>query len=288
MTALAATHPRLALVSDGGDAISDIGTQVWHTLRAEALRVIATEKALRGFFNAAVLAHDDFSSALSALLARKLGDRHISPERLEDLVRTATADDPDLVRSGVNDLMAALNRDPAADSYLTPFLYYKGFHALQAQRVGHWLWHHGRRDIAHFLQNRVSEVFAVDIHPAVPIGHGVFIDHATGVVIGETAVIGNDVSILQGVTLGGTGKQQGDRHPKVRDGVLLAVGAKVLGNIEVGARAKVGAGSVVLKDVPPGATVAGIPAKIVGWARDGATVPGLSMDQSLPDPDYSI
>ena len=266
----------------------DFGCEIWDTLRSEAFRVIAAERALRGFINTAVLAHEDFSSALSALLARKLGGPHISSERLEDLVRTAIADDPELVKTSIADLMAALTRDPAADSTLTPFLYYKGFHALQWHRISYWLWSRRRRDMAHFLQNRVSEVFAVDIHPAVPIGRGVFIDHATGVVIGETAVIGDDVSILQGVTLGGTGKQHGDRHPKVRDGVLLSVGAKVLGNIEIGRRAKIGAGSVVLKDVPEFATVAGIPARIVGWNRDTAAVPGLSMDQSLPEPDYHI
>ncbi len=266
----------------------DMGCEVWESLRNEAFRVVANERALRGFINTAVLAHDDFSSALSALLARKLGGPHISSERLEDLVRTATTDDPELIKSGIADLMAALTRDPAADSYLTPFLYYKGFHALQWHRISHWLWNRRRREVAHFLQNRVSEVFAVDIHPAVPIGRGVFIDHATGVVIGETAVVGDDVSILQGVTLGGTGKQHGDRHPKVGDGVLLSVGAKVLGNIKIGRRAKIGAGSVVLKDVPECATVAGIPARIVGWCSDAAMVPGLSMDQSLPEPDYHI
>ncbi|MEI7610214.1 MAG: serine O-acetyltransferase EpsC, partial [Rhodospirillaceae bacterium] len=170
---------------------------------------------------------------------------------------------------------------------LTPFLYFKGFHSLQWHRVGHWLWKHGRQDFARFLQSRVSEVFAVDIHPAVPVGNGVFIDHATGLVVGETAVIGDDVSILQGVTLGGTGKEHGDRHPKVRDGVLLAAGATVLGNIEIGRRAKVAACSVVLKDVPARATVAGVPAKVIGWCQD-ATIPALAMDQSLPEPEYYI
>ncbi|MEI6559529.1 MAG: serine O-acetyltransferase [Rhodospirillaceae bacterium] len=273
-------------LSDGQNN-TDLGNDVWEALRGEAFRAIANEKALRGFINTAVLAHEDFSSALAALLARKLGGPHISAERLEDLVRTASADDPELIRSGLADLMGVLTRDPAAESYLGPFLYYKGYHALQWQRISHWLWKRRSRELAYFLQNRCSEVFAVDIHPAVPIGRGVFIDHATGVVIGQTAVIGNDVSILQGVTLGGTGKETGDRHPKIRDGVLLSVGAKVLGNIEIGARAKIGAGSVVLKSVPPCATVAGVPAKIIGWCRD-TSIPGLSMDQSLPEPDYSI
>jgi serine O-acetyltransferase len=190
-------------------------------------------------------------------------------------------DDPAIILAAMADLTAVRTRDPAAESYLTPFLYYKGFHALQWHRIGHWLWQSDRRDLAHFLQSRVSEIFAVDVHPAVPIGRGVFIDHGTGLVVGETSVIGNDVSILHEVTLGGTGKERGDRHPKVRDGVLLCAGAKVLGNVEIGRDAKVGAGSVVLKDVPPCATVAGVPARIVGWCS--GTVPALEMDQSLPE-----
>ena len=202
-------------------------------------------------------------------------------ERLGDLVLAAMADEPAIIAAAAADLVAIRTRDPAAESYLTPFLYYKGFHALQWHRVGHWLWRSRRRDLAHFLQSRASEVFAVDIHPAVPIGSGVFIDHGTGLVVGETAVIGDDVSILHEVTLGGTGKERGDRHPKVRNGVLLGAGAKVLGNVEIGRDAKVAAGSVVLHDVPPGATVAGVPARIVGWSS--GSVPALEMDQSLPD-----
>jgi serine O-acetyltransferase len=241
---------------------------------------------LRGFINQVILSHDDYGTALAATLVHRLGDRDIPADLLQSLVHEAISDDPDIVDSGVADLIAIMTRDPAADSYLTPFLYYKGFHALQWQRVSHWLWNNCRLSLAHFLQSRVSEAFAVDIHPAVPIGRGVFIDHGTGVVVGETAVIGNNVSILQEVTLGGTGKEHGDRHPKVRDGVLLSVGAKVLGNIELGAGAKIGAGSVVLKDVPSCATVAGVPARVVGWCS--GTVPALAMDQGLPEPDYSI
>jgi serine O-acetyltransferase len=228
-----------------------------------------------------VLRHKSFGRALASLIAGKLAERFMPTERLEDLARGAMAADAQIIDAARADLVAIRTRDPAAENFLTPFLYYKGFQALEWHRVGHWLWQQGRRDLAHHLASRVSEVFAVDIHPAVPVGRGVFIDHGTGIVIGETSVIGNDVSILQNVTLGGTGKERGDRHPKVRDGVLLAAGAKVLGNIEVGARAKVGAGSVVLKDVPPCATVAGVPARIVGWCSD--MVPGLAMDQSLPE-----
>ncbi len=255
--------------------------ELWERLRGEAVHAAAKEEMLRGFLDLAVLRHDGFASALGVLLSGKLAERFMPAERLEDLVHEATTEDPAIIAAAIADLIAIRTRDPAADSYVTPFLYYKGFHALQWHRVGHWLWRHQRRNLAHFLQSRVSEVLAVDIHPAVPVGSGVFIDHGTGLVVGETSVIGNDVSILQEVTLGGTGKERGDRHPKVRDGVLLAAGAKVLGNIEIGRGAKVGAGSVVLKDVPPCATVAGIPARIVGWCRE--MVPALAMDQSLPE-----
>ncbi len=266
---------------------SPVGDELWQTLRADAARVADEEKALRVFLTESVLAHDCFGSALAGILVRKLADRAMPAERLADIVRAAMDSDAGIVGAAAADLAAILARDPAADSCLTPFLYFKGFHALQWHRVAHRLWGQGRHDLAHFLQSRVSEMFAVDIHPAVPVGRGVFIDHGTGVVIGETAVIGNDVSILQNVTLGGTGKEHGDRHPKVHDGVLLAAGAKVLGNIVIGAHAKVGAGSVVLKDVPGCATVAGVPAKIVGWCRD-ELAPALSMDQSLQQGDYSI
>ena len=255
--------------------------ELWEELRLEASRVAAREEMLRGFLDVAVLRQTNFASGLGALLARKLAELSVPAERLGDLTLAVMTDESSIIAAAAADLVAIRTRDPAAESYLTPFLYYKGFHALQWHRVGHWLWRDGRRELAHFLQSRVSEVFAVDIHPAVPIGSGVFIDHGTGLVVGETAVIGVDVSILHEVTLGGTGKERGDRHPKVRDGVLLCAGAKVLGNVEIGRDAKVGAGSVVLHDVPPRATVAGVPARIVGWSS--GSVPALEMDQSLPD-----
>ena len=261
--------------------ISPSAGELWEELRFEADRVAAREEILRGFLDVAVLRPTNFVLGLGSLLARKLGELSMPVERLGDLVLAAMADEPAIIAAAAADLVAIRTRDPAAESYLTPFLYYKGFHALQWHRVGHWLWRSRRRDLAHFLQSRVSEVFAVDIHPAVPIGSGVFIDHATGLVVGETAVIGDDVSILHEVTLGGTGKERGDRHPKVRNGVLLGAGAKVLGNVEIGRDAKVAAGSVVLRDVPPGATVAGVPARIVSWSS--GSVPALDMDQSLPD-----
>jgi serine O-acetyltransferase len=264
-----------------GRGASSDQAALWARIRSEALEISAREPGLRGFLETAVFQNDSFAEALVRLLARKLGDVFMSADRLGALARAAFAGDPAILAAAAADLAAITARDPAAQNISTPFLYYKGFHALEWHRVGNFLWRQGRREIAHFLQSRVSEVFAVDIHPAVPIGSGVFIDHGTGLVVGETSVIGNDVSILQEVTLGGTGKERGDRHPKVRDGVLLAAGAKVLGNIEIGKNAKVGAGSVVLADVPPCATVAGVPAKIVGWCRE--TTPGLAMDQSLPN-----
>ena len=259
---------------------------VWRALRSEAAHVAAREEMLRDFVGFAVLSHDEFPSALAALLAYKIADDRMPRERLETLHRAATANDPTIVAAAAADLEAIRTRDPAAEGYLTAFLYYKGFHALQWHRVGHWLWRDRRRQLAYFLQSRVSQALAVDIHPGARIGRGVFIDHGTGVVIGETSVIGNDVSMLHEVTLGGTGKEQGDRHPKVRDGVMLAAGAKILGNIEIGRASKVGAGSVVLKDVPARATVAGVPARVVGTSRDA--VPAWEMDQSLPELDYSI
>jgi len=261
--------------------ISSLPGELWEELRLEAARVAAREEILRGFLDVAVLRPTDFALGLGSLLARKLGELSMPVERLRDLALAAMVDEPAIIAAAAADLVAIRTRDPAAESYLTPFLYYKGFHALQWHRVGHWLWRSRRRDLADFLQSRVSEVFAVDIHPAVPIGSGVFIDHGTGLVVGETAVIGDNVSILHEVTLGGTGKERGDRHPKVRNGVMLGAGAKVLGNVEIGCDAKVAAGSVVLHDVPPGATVAGVPARIVGWSS--GSVPALEMDQSLPD-----
>ena len=261
--------------------ISSLPGELWEELRLEAARVAAREEILRGFVDVAVLRPTNFALGLGSLLARKLGELSMPVERLGDLVLAAMADEPAIIDAAAADLVAIRTRDPAAESYLTPFLYYKGFHALQWHRVGHWLWRSRRRDLADFLQSRVSEVFAVDIHPAVPIGSGVFIDHGTGLVVGETAVIGDNVSILHEVTLGGTGKERGDRHPKVRNGVMLGAAAKVLGNVEIGCDAKVAAGSVVLHDVPPGATVAGVPARIVGWSS--GSVPALEMDQSLPD-----
>jgi serine O-acetyltransferase len=182
------------------------------------------------------------------------------------------------------DLSAVFERDPACHSYLDAFLFYKGFHALESWRVSHWLWREGRKAMALFLQSRISQLFAVDVHPAAKIGRGIMFDHATGIVIGETAVVEDDVSIMQGVTLGGTGKESGDRHPKIRRGVLLSLGAKILGNIEIGEYSRVGAGSVVLKSVPAHCTAVGVPAKLVNC--DCGDNPSQAMNhyiEELPD-----
>lgn len=255
---------------------------VWSQLLAAASRSAREEPILAPFLHAAVLRWSCFDQGLPAVLALRLEDSFASRDRLSDLVAEAIAEDPEIAAAAAADLIAVGARDPAAaGAPLVPFLHYKGFHAVQWHRVAHWLWGQGRRALAYFVQSRVAQALAVDIHPAARFGRGVFIDHGTGVVIGETAVVGDDVSILQGVTLGGTGKDRGDRHPKVRDGVLLGAGAKVLGNVVIGRGAKVGAGSVVLRDVPPCATVAGVPARVVGWCAEA--VPALAMDQSLPN-----
>ena len=198
---------------------------------------------------------------------------------LRDLITPVYWEHPEIIAAALCDLQAVIQRDPASRGYSTPLLYFKGFHSIQAYRVAHFYWTTGRNSLALFLQSRISEVFAVDIHPGARLGKGLLFDHATSVVIGETAVIEDDFSMLHEVTLGGTGKIGGDRHPKIRRGVMIGAGAKVLGNIVVGEGAKIGAGSVVLKDVPPHTTVAGVPAKPVSMPE--ATFPALEMDQTL-------
>lgn len=250
--------------------------QTWPRMRAEAATAAAKEPALASFLHANILNHQSFEDALSYRLAHKVADADMNAMLWREIFLDAYRDEPRIVEAGLADILAVFERDPACFEYAQPFLYFKGFLSLQAQRVANWLWRHERRALALYLQSRMSELFQVDIHPATSIGKGVFIDHATGVVIGETAVIEDDVSILQNVTLGGTGKEIGDRHPKIRRGALISVGAKVLGNIEIGENAKVAAGSVVLQAVKPGCTVAGVPAKPVG---DCAKSPAISMDQ---------
>lgn len=251
----------------------------WQCIRQEAQQQAEKEPILASFLHATILNHQRLEDALSFHLANKLDSPTASAMLIREVAKEAMAKDPSIVEAVVADILAVDERDSACCSLATPFLYFKGFHALQAYRIAHWLWTNNRRSLALFLQNRISEVFDVDIHPAAKIGKGLLIDHATGLVIGETAVVGDNVSIMQSVTLGGTGKEAGDRHPKVKDGVLIAAGAKILGNIEIGEGAKIAAGSVVLKPVPPHTTVAGVPAKIIG--TPSSRQPALDMDQSL-------
>lgn len=251
---------------------------IWQRLRFDAKQAAEQEPALASYLNATVLNHGRFDDALCYQLAQKAGGPDMSALQIREICEQVYRDDPSIVAAAERDLQAVLERDPATRSLLQPFLFFKGFLALQTHRVAHWLWGQGRETLAFFLQSRMSELYAVDIHPAAPMGSGIFIDHATGIVIGETARVGNDVSMLHNVTLGGTGKLFADRHPKIGNGVLLGAGAKVLGNITVGDEARVGSGSVVLSDVPPRCSVAGVPAKPVGGA---CASPSKTMDQKF-------
>ncbi len=254
---------------------------LWHLMRSEADAKAAQEPILGSYFHATILNHPTFGSALSFRLASKLDNPMLPTMLIRDVVKEAMQDDPDILRAAEIDMLAVFARDPACEDLTTPFLFYKGYHALQAHRVAHWLWQNGRRTLAQFFQSQISVTLGVDFHPAARVGCGIMLDHATGIVVGETAVIEDDVSILHSVTLGGTGKSSGDRHPKIRRGVLLAAGCKVIGNIEVGEGAKVGAGSVVLEDVPPHVTVAGVPARTVG--RTAEPIPSHDMKQNWED-----
>ena len=253
---------------------------IWTAMRAEAWSEEERDPLLRKFLKETILSSRRLEEALSLHLSSKLGTEHVYAMMLRALFDQAFEASPAIGKAIRSDLQAIRDRDPASRGFLAPFLYFKGFHALQSYRVAHWLWSQQRQLLAVHLQNRISEVFGVDIHPAARIGCGILFDHATGVVIGETAVVEDNVSMLHAVTLGGTGKETGDRHPKVRQGVLIGAGASILGNIEIGAGAKVAASSVVLDPVPPKCTVAGVPARIVG--RTAVDAPALEMDQQFP------
>lgn len=270
--------PKLEIVADRS------GT--WGQLRAAAEAAARDEPHLASQMNAVILSHDDLAGALSFQIGRKLGDSELGPMSVREVCRDAFEANPAIVVAAEADLQAVAERDPAIKTLLQPFLYFKGFQALQAHRVAHWLWTEGRETLAFHFQSRISELFQVDIHPAARLGSGLFLDHGTGIVIGETAVVGDEVSMLHNVTLGGTGAERGDRHPKIGKGVLLGAGAKVLGNISVGDYAKVASGSVVLKAVPAGCTVAGVPARLVNCPT-GAT-PARTMDHTLADIVYDF
>lgn len=254
---------------------------VWAQLRVEAMQAAAEEPLLASFLHATILHHERLEDALSYHLAQKLGGADMNALQLREVAQEAYAGQPELVRQAERDMRVVRERDPACRTYVQPFLFYKGYAGLQAYRISNWLWRQERETLAFHLQSRISELFSVDIHPAASIGSGVFIDHAHGIVIGETAVVEDDVSMLHSVTLGGTGKERGDRHPKIRRGVLISAGAKVLGNIEVGEEAKIAAGSVVLANVPARCTVAGVPARPVGGVCCDEGSPASQMDQTL-------
>ncbi len=253
--------------------------QVWELLRKQAEEAASKERALASLFDEVVLSQDSLESALAVRLSRKLA-YHATPEGyLKEVFCECFSSEPKIGERIRADIIAIKERDPACRNYLAPILYFKGFQAITCYRVAHELWTQGREELALYLQSLISEVFAVDIHPAARIGCGLLLDHATSFVAGETSVIENHVSILHEVTLGGTGKSAGDRHPKVRHNVLIGAGAKLLGNIEIGQGARIGAGSVVVEDVPPHATVVGVPAVVVGFTKDPD--PAESMDQCI-------
>ena len=252
---------------------------IWQKLREESREKAEGEPILASYLHATILNHRCLEDALSFHLASKLATANLPAMSIRDFMSEAFEKSREVREAIRKDLEAVLQRDPASHGVSEPFLHYKGFHALEAYRVSHWLWENGRHALACYMQNRISEVFAVDIHPAARIGKGILIDHATSVVIGETAVVEDDVSMLHEVTLGGTGKTTGDRHPKVRRGVLIGAGAKILGNVMVGEGSKIAAGSVVLTDVPPHTTVAGIPAVVIG--RPATEEPSLEMDHRI-------
>jgi len=252
---------------------------LWEQINDEARQAVVDEPLIGGFVHACILHHKSIEKALSYRIAAKLASNEMSMVVVREIVEEAYQKSPELVDAARADLVAVYERDPACHRLVQPILYFKGYQAIQAYRVGHFLWTEGHYDLAYFFQMRVSEIFGVDIHPAASIGKGIMIDHAHSIVIGETAVVGDNVSMLHSVTLGGTGKEEEDRHPKIGNGVLIGAGAKVLGNIRVGNCSRIAAGSVVLEEVPPCKTVAGIPARIVGEA--GCDQPAVSMNHML-------
>jgi serine O-acetyltransferase len=258
---------------------------VWDQVRAEAEDVTRREPELTAFIYANILNHSKLEHAVCTRVAHRLGHDDVDVDLIRQTFLRILDSHPEFGATFRVDLAAVYDRDPACSRLIDPLLYFKGFHALETQRFSHALWHFGRRDFALYLQSQSSRVFAVDIHPAAKIGRGIMLDHGSGIVIGETAEIGDNSSLLHNVTLGGSGKETGDRHPKVGRGVMIGAGAKILGNISVGDCARIAAGSVVLKDVPPRTTVAGVPARVVGEA--GCSQPSRMMDQLLKDLELS-
>jgi serine O-acetyltransferase len=256
-----------------------VDTSLWERLRREAEDILVHEPALATLLLTSVLDRRSFEEAVIYRIGMRLANETVSASVIIDRFARALDADATIGPAFRADLAAFVDRDPACTRLIEPLLYFKGFHAIETHRLAHWLWRNEQYDIALYLQSRSSDLFQTDINPAARIGHGIFLDHATGLVVGATAVIEDNVSILQNVTLGGTGKETGDRHPKIRHGVMIGAGAKVLGNIEVGACSRIAAGSVVLRPVPAHSTAAGVPAKIVETA--GCMEPARDMNQIL-------
>jgi serine O-acetyltransferase len=256
-------------------------TELWETIRTEAVQASISEPILASFYHATILNHPSFSSAISFHLANKLDSQAMPALMIRDIFMEAINADASIEIAMRADICAHRERDPACDAYNLPLLFFKGYHALQSHRIGHWLWKQKRECLALFFQNQISQQFDVDIHPGAQIGKGIMLDHATGVVIGETAIVNDCVSLLHGVTLGGSGSRQGQRHPIIKRGVLIGVGAKILGHVEIGEGAKIGAGSVVLTSVAPHTTVAGVPAHLIG--RPIVAEPAFNMDHGLDE-----
>lgn len=248
-------------------------------IRNEAEDILRREPGLSKPILTTILNQSTFEDAVVHRIASRLDHPDVPGSLLAQIFSEIVGHDRAIIEAFRADIMAVFDRDPACTRLIDPLLYFKGFHAIQTHRMSHALWRAGRNDLALYLQSRSSSVFQTDIHPAAPFGKGIFLDHATGLVVGSTASIDDDVSLLQDVTLGGTGKETGERHPKIRRGVLIGAGAKVLGNIEIGHCSRIAAGSVVLAPVPPKKTVAGVPGRIVGEA--GCAEPARSMDQIL-------
>jgi serine O-acetyltransferase len=255
---------------------------IFAQIRFEAEETLRREPELGGFMASGILNHSTLEQAVGHRLASRLSHADFPGDLIRQNFLELSERDPSLGVAIRADLLAVADRDPACQRLIEPLLYFKGFHALQTHRLAHALWSAGRKDFALYLQSRSSSVFQTDINPAAKIGKGIFLDHATGLVVGATAVIDDEVSILHSVTLGGTGHERGDRHPKIRKGVLIGAGAKIIGNIEIGHCSRIAAGSVVLKPVPPNVTVAGVPARIVG--ASGCAEPAREMDQILAKP----
>ncbi|MEM9733801.1 MAG: serine O-acetyltransferase [Pseudomonadota bacterium] len=255
---------------------------VWEAVRQEAQAIIDAEPHMSGFIYGTILNQKTLEDAIIQRICQRLHQPEFSADMIMGMFRDMREAWPEWSEIVRVDIAAVYDRDPACTRFVEPILYFKGFHALQTHRLAHWAWHEGKKDFALYLQSRSSQTFQTDINPQARFGRGIFMDHATGIVVGATAVVGDNVSIMQEVTLGGTGKEAGDRHPKVANGVLIGSGAKVLGNIEIGQCSRIAAGALVVKPVPPKSTVAGVPARVVGVA--GCSQPSRTMDQILADP----